>query len=415
MRNSIIITWFILFGVSFGNVVKCAGMCQYMTRNYINGMCVSTYPYSPSGFRDNYICNPDISINGCPIGCKYEAGRCSSNLIILPQLSTISPLGCPNLQDSGNYYNLFCNPTGSGESCPSGCYHDNITNSCLPNVKDTICKSFMDWKCPKECQYNRKTGECNPSTDTAICGLIEKTLQCPIECSYNSQLKKCMSSNINTICGPEEGMYCARYCTSNPRGDICIPVQRTNNNYVPICDQISIKRCPNSCEFDRSIQKCIPNSIDIICEPIVKLSCPDNYYFTENNIQQCTRLNMYDICKIHNGLIQYPKRLNYDITTLKCKYIVDLDCSSMPGIITKCYQGCKLDSIKNQCIASYNTDFCGNVDIQCPSNYIRDNLSCYPRNNDSPLCLEKYKVMNISTSDSSIGYVLRCVPKWYYG
>jgi hypothetical protein len=283
----------------------------------------------------------------------------------------------------------------NGIQCPINC--NLVGNECISTRNNTNCQEKYDWKCPIGCNYNQNTGNCEPKTVNDVCNLVEQTLQCPKQCQYNNDLHRCFSSNINTICEKQKGLICTSFCSLNPTGTTCIKTTSLlPYSYYP-CNYTSTPSypCNSGCTYSEQYQRCLPNTINDICEPLKIATCPKDYYFFDSTIEKCTITNQDKLCILTNNTIRYPTNI---INNHKCKFKLDIDCS-IPRL-ESCGSGCFFDKIKNKCIPPNKTMMCGSSFDQ------NVQIKRFLRFNNTPC--------QIDTIPATIFGNPYCVSKWYY-
>ena len=145
-----------------------------------------------------------------------------------------------------------------------------------------------------------------------------------------------------------------------------------------------------------SYDRCMPNTINDICQPLKISYCP-KYYEINDYIPHCTLFNQHRPCLITSTinssikLIQHPIDLKLNNI---CKYPIVPDCSGR--LIEKCPNNCYLDTVNNKCMANNTNTICG---IIKPYFKAENNITC-PDDHITSYLFDK-------------GYY--CIKKWYYG
>lgn len=266
-----------------------------------------------------------------PNGCKINTMHVRWPAFVYKQYDNVSlTYLCPN--NSSIYYNNNNNLA------------NYLTNEkgCFLNGKNFTCIPYIDYKCPEGCQYNQITNKCDPTNLKYNCGLINKTLKCPSNCDYNANYNKCIPEDINYVCGLEKSLYCPDQCTLSPNGKLCMFKDGT------LCEHVDINPCPDNCQYSKKYNRCIPNTINDLCEPMTKVTCENEHYQINQTIELCDRFNMDKLCRINNYLI-YPSKLHNEYSDLKCNYPIKINCELMPGKLTKCPG--KINTLYNSCTA----------------------------------------------------------------
>ena len=285
------------------------------------------------------------------------------------------------------------NPVG-GIHCPINCDYDGY--KCSSSNVNLICEEKYDLKCPTGCKYNIDSDKCVPNTINDICELVEQTLRCPKQCQYNYNLNKCYSQNINTVCEKQKGLICTSMCILGTYGSTCIiNTDLQPYSYYP-CNFTSnpIYPCNTGCSYSVNYDKCMPNTINDVCQHLNIATCPKDYYFFDTNIEPCSLTNQNKLCLMSNNTIRYPHDI---VNTNKCKYKLNIDCS-IPRIET-CGYSCTFNETINKCIPPKKTMMCG-------STFGQTQIMRIPRFNNST-CDDKLMPATI------FGYPF-CVSKWYY-
>ncbi len=309
-------------------ITKCPSGCQNI--NPMAGDCVPIMGGSTGS------CDP-IFDTGCRSGCIYNAkSECVNSDNVVPTITQKYP---------DHFQNIIY--------CPENCYNKN--NTCIPLKNNTVCNQKIDWKCPNNCYYNATSDKCESNNPMTICQLIEKTLQCPYGCQYNINFDRCMCSNINIVCGKERGLICPTTCSLNPYGDKCIRIN--NPTYYP-CEYTFPPICSSECQYLKEYNRCMPKTINDICEPLKIATCKEKYYF-DSNIENCTIYNQNKPCLMSNNTLQYPANsINNEI----CKFKINADCTGQ--VIKSCGQGCNLNKTTNKCIPPDRSTMCGSGFLQ---------------------------------------------------
>jgi len=234
---------------------------------------------------------------------------------------------------------------------------------------------------------------------------VKETLRCPLKCTYNNYEQRCIPNDSNYVCEIQRALLCPYGCNLDPYGEECILEKRYKKG---TCRKLTEPYCNYNCYYDKSREVCIPYSPNNVCEPIVKLTCPEFYSFNLD-VANCTQYNTFDICRKSMNVIQYPKRLENKYRDIKCESLVVPHCDIRNGVINKCPDGCTIDKLNNRCVSNNKSTICGGKDIQCPTNFVKNRNGCFPRNHDEePECKNGYRVVKIKNQ-------YRCLPIWYYG
>ncbi len=341
--------------------------------------CVMNIPNCKSRQYSNVnYCFPQFDRNTPPNGCernktnhyigiyefqykqysnvKYDY-LCPNNCRINAYVNNNIPICSPYKQV--NYYNTQNNfDSNDYKRCKGDLQYDlPEEKGCVVNGNEFTCRPYIDFKCPYGCNYNNKTQKCNPINLKNICNFVSKTLQCPQKCSYNFKYNKCFPDNINYVCDLEKDLFCPNKCNLTPDGKACM------DNYGNLCSFVNINPCSKNCTFINSYGRCIPNTVNDICEPMTKVTCKELHYEVDNSIPLCNKFNMDRLCR-KSGYLLFPTRLNYP--NLKCHYPIKIDCQMMTGMLTKCPG--KVNTLYNSCITS-NGVIPGTTMSKCPNGY----------------------------------------------
>lgn len=198
---------------------------------------------------------------------------------------------------------------------------------------------------PRQCaQYSGSstclcTNDCINRFDTCINNTITQPKR---NVAYPNNCKPYVLSDVN--CNNDgNGTLCPQNCKYTNR--ICIP-----SNINNVCDQISRMTCPIRCRYDELMNKCIPLSVNDICELNNEtLACPLNCIYN-NNLNKCMSTNPNDTCELRMKL--------------------------------NCPSGCKLNIRGDTCISDIggtNNAICNKINIhQCPNGckYDEDDKIC---------------------------------------
>jgi len=357
---------------------------RYCSNNcYLHGNDCTTFM---TGF-DQPNCNVYFN-NNCPPGCikvtqGIGKGSCGSNEITMPQRNYLCPSGC-------SYINNECFNSNYQISCTNYTYGINIA----PRVS-----------CPLNCLYNSELDICEPINSNYICEFNPITLQCPTNCYYQMNSNACVSSGTN-VCSLNKSCYINDYFTFNNTNNLCI------NDGYPNC---------LICQYNINTNQCISIDINNVCQPTVKLTCPENYHFNVN-YSLCNLYNYNTICMLDQYNIRFPKWMENDLPNITCHYAIEnMYCNMRYGTVVGCPDHCYYDDIRNTCYSpSGNNYMCGSVDIICPIGSIYTSgwqSSCSDVTN--PTCPENYMLINITECSYNMNAYYycgknRCVPKWYY-
>lgn len=349
------------------------------------------------------LCNPEIT-SGCPIGCKInnQNNGCEDNFYLRANNTGVL---CPTSCKANDYkcYNYNkCNPTGFGYYCPETCIYNKEQQLCIP-TSTYPCSATQYWKCPSGCYYNTNEYRCDPISTRNICKQYDHN--CPNNCTYNPYTETCIPLTSINICSMSGTLLCPYNCMPNYATIQC------SSQYSELCTTSLTPLCPQSCNYNNELNRCMPNSMNSICEPYTLYSCMDKYIF-ENTYALCTLYNQYNPCINIYGQLQYPTRLLTNNTEIICKYIdTSLDCSKMQYILKSC-PFCSVNTTLNKC-NRYPGIICGSYESVCPTNYL-SNSECYNGGwqiNKYPICEKDYILMNVSSTN---GYIPRCFPLWFY-
>jgi len=379
-----------LYCILAQDIKYCVGDCQL-----INGICT---PKTTS-----VICNPVIQNGVCPNGCKNSTNgiTCINNYYVYPIKTLFNPINCNNTNTYGCYTD--------GTLCPMNCEYSKCNDYCTPIIPGAICKQKNIIKCPYNCTYDQIKRLCQPIAQNVICKAGQASTTCPYGCIFDTIQHKCITHSNNITCELKHDILCPYGCYSN--GTTCT----TQTNIL--CDITNNPICPKKCKYDYTYHKCIPLSLNNSCNNLIRLTCPQNYFF-EVTAPTCTIYNQNIMCMSNQSIFQIPYNDYYNdyhnIKNLQCRYAANINCTSFKATIKTCPIGCIFDQLLNKCTSNNESIICGSVDLQCPLNYTRTLFgSCIPRiSNNTLQCQDGYKLMNIFTPGKN--YTTWCAPVWYF-
>ena len=356
--------WFILF-ILFSSVysdVTCSNNCKYDT---IHGFC------SPTVSSGNTKCSPEFT-QGCPPSCKKHAsyiGVClQDDRIKTPNISFLYP--------TTTWRDIYTNREFTSDKKSKCRISTECRDNCTPKKEGDICELKVNFACPFGCSYNTTSEKCEGSS---LCSPDYQNRDCPNQCDYDPQINNCIPRSSHFVCQKTRVEKCEGYFMPNPSGTTC---------EGKMCSECPF--CPEKCEFDRNIGRCISQGDYGICETLVKSICPQ--YFTLGNFPNCDRFSRANICREFDGSYIYPLSKKDIYGDLKCVYPYRMDCDIVGSKISSCPSGCDINLSRNRCESS-NNQLCGIVDAK------------------NPPCNDKYMLLNIT---DGVRVTSKCLPKWYY-
>jgi hypothetical protein len=114
------------------------------------------------------------------------------------------------------------------------------------------------------------------------------------------------------------------------------------------------------------------------------------------------------MCKLTNRTILYPTLIQSMVPRMECVYTGNVNCSLVPGKITKCPSSCNLDEENNKCVGVRDDMLCTSH-FRCPSNYYTDGHNhCNINPKEEPMCEPGYEIVYLEKN----GVFPVCVASW---